>query len=1713
MNSPFAYQKFVVLCELFVVIFLLLLMMPASVTASIKSPVKVDLEISEAPALNQPFQMTCTVKSMIAAPNTSAEILLPDGAELLSGKLTWAGDLEKDRAITFTALAVFRKTGNHTIEARAKYPIDETNFWGDGKEIFLHVDIDRGQFGYLLPPDSEVEKVVALDNVQFSKALPTVNPVLDPLNEKPFIPEELRQKYDDPPQLQSAAGRVTVSGRFYYFDARGQLTPGKYVTVYLFDQDDLSDDDYLGVTITDKNGYWQIRDISNYDGFQGTLDIYTVFTTSTDKRRVENYDDQAYEWKSNVTKDVPDGNVDLGRFEVRKGNQHEGALWIFQVLRDGWAYVSRYNDPGKCTVEWEYLRDVGAEYVLGEDIHLRSSDRSFPDVILHEVAHNYMWNIYGEWFPNTHCPSPHYLGQASHVNCAWTEGWASFFPLAVYDDGTANAAIFNLGYSQVNMESPDAAWDRGDEVEGRVTAALWDIYDKFDDGADQHGYGFDEIWDVIYNQNDNRFSEFWSAWKTRGHAKHHAVASIYQNTIDYNTKPLWVSLPDQTLEENSSALKVIDLWNYVWDNESTDLQLSFSIVGNTNPNCGVRIAADRYIDIIPGKNWYGHSDVTIQVSDLAETATDEFRINVYRTTINAPTNLAAVANGASVKLTWRDNSDSEEGFKIERMNGANGSWSEIATISWGREWYEDKSAAANEFFTYRIRAYSGSNFSDYSNASTAWTLGKPASLIATAASPERIDLHWQDTATQEDGFKIEMRENPHGSWNVLAVVNADVESYQSTGLLPGIIYSYRVRAYRVSAANVTHYSAYSNEAAAAPTTTIPISDGFDYPIGATGFATQAKDNVDEWYNAQDFRGRGYDPKRDHLGEDWNNPEREGGDCGLPVYAASKGKIVYAANTGGSWGNVVIIRHLLPDGTEVETLYGHLTVIERNDGLVGRRELIGTIGDGNGNFDCHLHFELRHSNCTSWGLPGPGYLNNSVGWTDPSDFIDSHRTLGAQIFSDIPSNSWKRKYAELVYIKGLMSECDIGPRRFCPDAPVTRAKLAVYWLKGHFGPGYTPPPATKHYFADVPPNHPQADWIEQFFEEGFTAGCVTDLPLMYCPDQNLSRAEMAVFILKAIHDTGYRPPAPSGNMFDDVPANEWFAKWVEQLAAEGITAGCSSDPPLFCPFNPLTRAEVAVFLLRAFNYYPRTQNVASSPEITATWQADLNVRDAGGETTTLIFGQAPSATAALDVAFGEAELPPVPPTGILDARFELPVTPQMASIKDYRSDWDEKTLWKVNFQPGAGGYPMTLSWNQAELPRGFFTLKDAITGNFITLNMKTRNSLTVSNSAINTLIIEKRTTLDRRFAAGVGWNLVSLPVNSADMSKVALFPTASSLAYGFESGYVSADTLQPGRGYWLKFNASLDQQITGVPAEIKEVPVKAGWNIIGPFESDAQVANLTTQPADLIQSNFFGFENGYVMVSTLRVGKGYWVKVSQDGKLYFPEEESPGRSDFVSLTKSSAAEEIADWPRIQFEDQAGGTGILYLAANAEVGMDYSLPPIPPAGIFDLRFSSGRFVEDLNKDNLEVHISAAVYPLKIHLVKLSALTLRLKDAGTGKAVKVTLIGGAVVEIREAADRLALNTKEQSTLPTQYELSQNHPNPFNPTTVIKFALPEARHVQITVYNALGEKVMELMDAELPVGQHQVEFNAKNQASGVYFYVMKSGDFMAVKKMLVLR
>lgn len=246
------------------------------------------------------------------------------------------------------------------------------------------------------------------------------------------------------------------------------------------------------------------------------------------------------------------------------------------------------------------------------------------------------------------------------------------------------------------------------------------------------------------------------------------------------------------------------------------------------------------------------------------------------------------------------------------------------------------------------------------------------------------------------------------------------------------------------------------------------------------------------------------------------------------------------------------------------------------------EYVDTDGDGVGNNadldddndDFPDNMDAFPTDPTEWLDTDRDGVGNNADLDDDGDGvqdINDEYPLGS--FADVSPDHWAYYFIEALARAGITAGC--GGDNYCPESPITRAQIAVFLERGMNGSSFVPPAATGNMFLDVGAADFAASFIEQLFLDGITAGCGN---FNYCPHAEVTRDQMAIFLLRAKHGADYIPPSATG-VFGDVPFGHWAIHWIEQLATEGITAGCGSDD--YCPDDVVTRAQMAVFLVRTF----------------------------------------------------------------------------------------------------------------------------------------------------------------------------------------------------------------------------------------------------------------------------------------------------------------------------------------------------------------------------------------------------------------------------------------------------------------------------------------------------------------------------------------------------
>lgn len=354
----------------------------------------------------------------------------------------------------------------------------------------------------------------------------------------------------------------------------------------------------------------------------------------------------------------------------------------------------------------------------------------------------------------------------------------------------------------------------------------------------------------------------------------------------------------------------------------------------------------------------------------------------------------------------------------------------------------------------------------------------------------------------------------------------------------------------------------------------------------------------------------------------------------------------------------------------------------------------------------------------------------------------------------------------------------------------------------------------------------------------------------------------------------------------------------------------------------------------------------------------------------------------------------------------------------------------------------------------------------------------------------------------GWNLISIPLDTEQKLKTEIFPTAVSPAFWFNQGYQIRDTLEVKKGYWIKFDQIQSNQICGNKVYDDTISIRTGWNMIGVLDELVPFSRITTIPSGILASNFFGYSSGYFVEDTLKPGSGYWVKSSSNGAIILNSSLNKGVENNFQIN--------SEWASITVTDALSREMKLYISEDVDKEL-FILPPIPPEGAFDIRYTSDLMIESIKNRSAVINISGAEYPLTI---KISGVNLHLSDLISSKLLNETIEDGGKFTIYDTRiNKIMIDGSYTNELPVSFALDQNYPNPFNPITIIKFALPKDSEVNLSIYNVLGELVTTLVNEEMKAGYHQVDFNAANLATGVYLYRIKAGEFVQTKKMILMK
>ncbi|MDI6765848.1 MAG: M14 family zinc carboxypeptidase [Bacteroidota bacterium] len=525
------------------------------------------------------------------------------------------------------------------------------------------------------------------------------------------------------------------------------------------------------------------------------------------------------------------------------------------------------------------------------------------------------------------------------------------------------------------------------------------------------------------------------------------------------------------------------------------------------------------------------------------------------------------------------------------------------------------------------------------------------------------------------------------------------------------------------------------------------------------------------------------------------------------------------------------------------------------------------------------------------------------------------------------------------------------------------------------------------------------------------------------------------------------------------------------------------------------------------------------------QSEFIISDNGGESNILIFGEASAATDGIDEFLGESELPPKPSSGTFDARWSINSTDGVnTDMKQTLSSTHKSNTFTAEFQPGSGGYPITLRWNPARFLDGGWKLRDGLThGTLININMWTDTSLVITNTSIQSIEITHSIVDTLQQIVDSGWNIISVPVITENRARNFLYPQAKSEAFAYQGSYVIVDALEYLQSYWLKFISDDTITFTGTPIVRGTLQIPAGWALIAGLSYATPVNQMQCNPPPC---KLFVYRGTYLEPTTLTPGEGFWMKgPRQLSYSTYPAVGSVTRKDLT-------IHEMNSFSTVTISNAVGRKATLYfdkyqeLEASALEGNE--LPPLPLHDAFDVRFESQRNVHIFNSSDasneIKIQIQSSIYPVTVEWNRLksdnTSYELAIVNDKAEAGVQSLTMKGSMLITDPNIKSLILRNLPSESVPRDFALYQNYPNPFNPATTISFDLPTPSIVTLKIFNTLGQEVSSILtNRYYDEGRYSTNIDGSKLPSGLFFYrltVKSIEDEQTVqlqRKMIIIR
>ena len=346
-----------------------------------------------------------------------------------------------------------------------------------------------------------------------------------------------------------------------------------------------------------------------------------------------------------------------------------------------------------------------------------------------------------------------------------------------------------------------------------------------------------------------------------------------------------------------------------------------------------------------------------------------------------------------------------------------------------------------------------------------------------------------------------------------------------------------------------------------------------------------------------------------------------------------------------------------------------------------------------------------------------------------------------------------------------------------------------------------------------------------------------------------------------------------------------------------------------------------------------------------------------------------------------------------------------------------------------------------------------------------------------------------------WNLVGLPVGLVDTELMSVYPDAiEGTLFSFTDSYLQQDELFSGTGYWLRFDQEGTNSLTGTPITVLTLSLQSDWNLMSGLSTSMGVSEISDPEGIIIPGTIFGFGESYELTDVIEPGKAYWLRTTQSGEV---------------ILGGSTGSRVKEIPQLQANTIRVKGMTLYFGAEVSDKLQYSLPPLPPEGVFDIRFSDD---SRICAEDCEIDVRHSSEGMEIECGVVDDQEWELVDEWGN----VTPCSG-IQQIDGGSQRFILQ-RSSDMFPLTYSIAPAYPNPFNPETTIRFSLPEVTELTITIHDILGRQVVELVRGELESGHHSLRWDGTDAhndpvSAGVYFVQINSVEYTHIMKLIFLK